>query len=224
MLLYFEPLDMLVSLHSQERRQRLKVKDRMIRKVATIDRDATIREALELMHKHSIRHLPVIGKGKDTLAGLVTESNLRQFYLLSMLERISVRDVMIVKPVTIDPNAGIELAAGLIYRHKVGCLPVVENGKLLGIITTTDILGAFIEMMGFLQASSRIDLTFEGDHGSIEDISRIVKENKAEIISIGIQTEPTGETVYHIRLEKCELKPITGALKKAGYEIISVVS
>ncbi len=201
----------------------MKVKNWMVKKVVTVKRDATVQEALDIMQKRAIRHMPVLGEDGKSVAGLVTENNLRQFYLLSMVEKISVRDVMIVEPITIDANASIEQAAGLIHRHKIGCLPAVEKNKLVGIITVTDILAAFIEMMGLLKASSRIDLVIKEDSGSIEEISHIIKDHKKDIISIGIQNRSSGKRIHHIRLEKCDLRPIVKSLESAGYEIVSVM-
>ncbi|MFH1147079.1 MAG: CBS and ACT domain-containing protein [Pseudomonadota bacterium] len=201
----------------------MRVRNWMVKKVTTISKDASVQEALRLMQKYSIRHMPVVGK-KDSIVGLVTESNLRQFLLLSMVEKISVRDVMIVNPITIDADDTIEQAASLIYRRKIGCLPVVQDGSLVGIITVTDILGAFIEIMGLLRASSRIDLAFKNKEGSIDDITKTIKEKGGEIISIGIQGKLPGKRIHNIRLEKTDLGPIVTALEEKGYEIVSVAN
>lgn len=202
----------------------MKVKNRMIKKVVTISKGATVQDALKLMKKHSIRHLPVVEENdKSSMVGLVTEGGLRQFFFLSMVENISVQDAMAINPIIIEPNANVELAASLIHRQKIGCLPVVEKKKLVGIITTTDILAAFIEMMGLLKASSRIDLELKGEEGSIEEISRIVKENNSEIISIGIVNRSPRKKLQYIRLQKCDPEPIVKSLKKHGYKVVSVM-
>jgi len=203
----------------------VKVKNWMIKKVITINKRATVQEALKLMKKHSIRHLPVIEeKNKHSMVGLVTESSLRQFYLLSMLEKISIQDAMISDPLSIDPNANIELAASLIHRHKVGCLPVIENEKLVGIITITDILAAFIEMMGILKASSRIDLELKDKEGAVEEISRIIREHNSEIISIGMVNQSPRKKLHYLRLKKCDLEPIVKSLREHGYKVVSVMN
>ncbi|MDI6789901.1 MAG: CBS and ACT domain-containing protein [Thermodesulfobacteriota bacterium] len=202
----------------------MKVKSWMIKKVVNISKGATVQEALKLMKKHSIRHLPVIEENdKSSMVGLVTEGGLRQFFFLSMVEKISVQDAMVINPITIEPHANVELAASLIHRHKIGCLPVVEKKKLVGIITTTDILAAFIEMMGLLNASSRIDLELKGEEGSIEEISRIVKENDSEIISIGIVNQSSRKKLQYIRLQKCDPEPIVKSLERHGYKVVSVM-
>lgn len=227
--IYFAPSYMLVSTlfssrPTAKRGTIVKVKNWMIKKVITIGKGATVQDALKLMKKHSIRHLPVVEENdKSSIVGLVTEGGLRQFFFLSMVEKISVQDAMVINPITIEPHANVELAAGLIHRHKIGCLPVVEKKKLVGIITTTDILAAFIEMMGLLKASSRIDLELKGEEGSIEEISRIVKENDREIISIGIVNQSPRKKLQYIRLQKCDPEPIVKSLEKHGYKVVSVM-
>ncbi len=134
----------------------MQVKNWMIKKVVTISKNDHIVEALSLMKKYSIRHLPVVED--KILMGLITESDLRQVMIPSLMEEMRLDQVMIKNPVTIGPEESLEEAARLIYRYKIGGLPVVDKGKLVGILTTPDILTAFIQLMGVLEASSRLDI------------------------------------------------------------------
>jgi len=135
----------------------MKIHSLMIPKPITITEKASISEAIELMKINSIRHLPVVAK-KNMLAGLVTLADLKQGLIPSMVAGVTLSDLIIKNPITVHPDDDIEIAAQLIYKHKIGGMPVVKNGKLAGIITGTDILRAFIEMMGMLTARSRIDV------------------------------------------------------------------
>ena len=189
----------------------------MIKNVITVGKETDIKEAIRLMKEHSIRHLPVVED--DHFLGFVTEGDLRQLLIPSMLEEIKVKDVMISDPITISPQADIETAAKLVYYYKIGGLPVVEKGRLVGIITTIDILRAFIEMMGILTAGSRLDVAIGDFPASFEEVYNIICHN-AKIISLGI-TSNEDETVYSFRLEKCKLEPVVEALKKRGYKVIS---
>jgi len=189
----------------------------MTKNVITVGKETDIKEAIRLMKEHSIRHLPVVED--DHFLGFVTEGDLRQLLIPSMLEEIKVKDVMISDPITISPQADIETAAKLVYYYKIGGLPVVEKGRLVGIITTIDILRAFIEMMGILTAGSRLDVAIGDFPASFEEVYNIICHN-AKIISLGI-TSNEDETVYSFRLEKCKLEPVVEALKKRGYKVIS---
>jgi acetoin utilization protein AcuB len=190
----------------------------MIKDVITINREADIKEAIRLMEKYSIRHLPVV-EGEQFL-GLVTEGDLRQLLIPAMLEEIKVKDVMITDPITVTPDTDIETAATLIYTYKIGGLPVVEDGKLVGILTSTDILRAFIEIMGILTAGSRLDVMIGDDPAAFKEVYNIIHRHKGRIISLGILPNEK-ETIYSFRLEKCDLRPIVEELSSQGYKVVA---
>ncbi len=197
------------------------VKKRMVRKLITIPPQTNILNALKVMRDNSIRHLPVVDGGN--LVGFVTEGDLRQASLLSMVDKVSIEDVMIKDPVTIAPDASLEEAAKLIYSHKIGGLPVVKGKKLVGIITIVDVLQAFIQMMGILKSSSRLDLILGEKPRAFEEVSSIFQEHRAEIISVGMSNhKDRKKRIYYFRLEKCPLQPIVDSLKNKGYQVLSV--
>lgn len=200
----------------------MKVKKRMAKKLVTISPNTSILKAMEVMRKNSIRHLPVVDG--EELVGFVTEGDLRQASLLSMVDKISIEDVMIRKPVTISPEASIEEAAKLIFLHKIGGLPVVRGKKLVGIITIVDILLAFIQLMGILKSSSRIDLVLGEKSHAFEEVSRVFKDHGAEVISVGMSNhKDRKKRIYYFRLGKCALQPIVASLREKGYRVISVM-
>jgi len=198
----------------------LRIKHWMIKDVITINPEATVEEAIQLMKKHSIRHLPVV-EG-DKLVGLVTESSIRQYALPSVMDKLPIREVMIINPITIDAEATIDEAARLIYRYKIGGLPVTQEGQLVGILTVTDLLGAFIELMGILRSSSRIDVVPTSAE-SFDEIIEIIRQHGGRIISVGMDVHHSGKRIYYIRLEKCPLEPIAAALEMAGHQVVSLV-
>ncbi len=196
----------------------MKVKNWMIREVITITPEKTVEDALQLMKMHSIRHLPVV-EG-DQLKGLVTESSLRP-YLSPEHQKLPIREVMILNPIVIDPESSIDEAASLIYRYKIGGLPVVSQGKLVGIITVTDILEAFIELMGLLKASSRLDVVPAEDN--LDAVLEEIKRSGGKIISIGMDITLEGEKVYFIRLEKMPLEGLASRLEAQGHKVTSII-
>ncbi len=196
----------------------MKVKDWMIQEVITIKPHQSVEEALQLMKVHSIRHLPVVEEGK--LVGLVTESSLRP-YLSTDRQILPIREVMIINPIVVDPETSIDEAARLIYKYKIGGLPVVTQGKLVGIITVTDILESFIELMGILKASSRIDVIPAGD--KLEEIIEEIKRRGGKIISIGMDVSLQGEKVYFIRLEKMPLEGLASSLENKGHKVVAFI-
>ncbi len=193
----------------------------MVKNVITINPQIPISEAVELMHRHSIRHLPVVAD--DSMQGLVTESNLRQYFFPSMIQKLSVSDVMIVNPITVDPNASIDSAAQLIHKYKIGGLPVLEKRRLIGILTITDILGAFIELLGLLTESSRLDVILSDKGGALDDVLRLIREMGGKVISVGVEAHTSRKKIHYIRLEKGDLLPIVNALEDKGHKVLSVL-
>lgn len=198
----------------------MKVKNWMITDVVVAFPDDTVEKAIQLMKKHSIRHLPVVDRDREKLIGLVTESELRA-YLNPEKLKLSLKEVMILNPITVDPDTYIDEAAKLIYKYKIGGLPVVSQGKLVGIITVTDILESFIELMGILRASSRLDVIPK--NGNLDDVLETIRKNGGKVISIGMDVNFEGERVYFIRLEKISLDKIASELEVAGHKIISII-
>ncbi len=188
--------------------------------LVTIKKEASIQEALALMKQESIRHLPVVGTEKE-LVGWVTDADLRGVLIASMLEELTLEDVMIRKPYTSYPTMQLEEAARVLLEKRVGGLPVVEKGVLVGIITIVDILSAFITFLGLFTESSRVDVKVSGAGNPLPDLARIVKQRGAEIISVcHLPAEGEKEYTYSIRLRKTDLEPIVADLEKHGIEVV----
>jgi len=202
----------------------MKVSEWMTKDVISITKDRSIQECVNLMKKHSIRHLPVVEDGK--LVGLVTEGDLRQIFLASLIEDLTIKDVMISDPITVSPDTEIEDAAKVIFYNKIGGLPVVdEEDRLLGIITVADILAAFIEIMGVLKATSRIDVILGDDPEAFEKVSSLIRDRGGEIVSVGISGHRIRrKRVYYFRLKKCNVRHLAKVLERAGYQVVSSVA
>lgn len=200
----------------------MKVARRMVSTVITITPSATVNDALHLLHQNNIRHLPVVEKEK--FIGFVSETDLRQVLLLPGGKDILIKDVMNKEPITIGPEENLEQAARRINQHKIGCLPVLEEGRLVGIVTVSDILAAFIELMGMLQASSRIDIELGENPEAFESVSRIIKKAGGDIISVGMSDAHGPEKkAYFFRLNKCNVNAIADSLRQNDFSVISVI-
>ncbi|UCD89316.1 MAG: CBS domain-containing protein [Desulfobacterales bacterium] len=200
----------------------MKIHSLMIPDPITITENASISDAIELMKINSIRHLPVVSKG-NRLKGFVTLADLKQGLLPSMLGDISLSDLMVKNPIVVDPDGDIEVAARLIYKHKIGGMPVVKNKKLVGIITETDILRAFIDMMGLLTASSRIDLVIGDRPGSFRTVLQVINDNGGDIISVGMTGQEASKRIYYFRLTSCKTDVIRRALENEGFEVLNAM-
>ncbi|MFO7686125.1 MAG: CBS and ACT domain-containing protein [Desulfobacterales bacterium] len=196
----------------------MKIRDLMIPDPITITANASITDALELMKLNSIRHLPVVSGG-DVLRGFVTLADLKQGLIPSMLGDVSLSDLMISDPIVVSPEEDIEIAAQLIYKHKIGGMPVVEGHKLVGIITESDILRTFIDMMGILTGSSRIDVVMKNEPGALKEALQIINDSGGDIINVGIAAHQTGNRIYYFRLAACKTDGIKRSLEASGFTV-----
>lgn len=130
----------------------------------TVHPTATLADARKLMHNNRIHHLPVINDS-DELIGLVTLTNvlaatdsiLRDVDNQIPPEDIRVQDIMVTEIATIDERASLRQAALFIEKHQIGCLPIVTDGELRGIITDTDFVGVAINLLELTEESEPLD-------------------------------------------------------------------
>ena len=200
----------------------MKIHSLMIPDPITITANASISEAIELMKVNSIRHLPVVSQGKK-LEGFLTLVDLKQGLIPSMLGDLTLRDLMIKDPITVSAEDDIEFAAQLIYKNKIGGIPVVKGDQLVGIITATDILRTFIDMMGILSSTSRIDIVIGDQYGSLKQALQIINDTGGDIINVGMTAQQTGKRIYYFRLAACKTDGIKKALQKQGYEVLAAM-
>ena len=201
---------------------------RMRTSLITVGKDATLAQAQELLHSHRIRHLPVV-EG-DRLLGILTDRDIRQASPSSaagispdrtaaFLAQIPVAKAMMTEVRTVGPYTTIEEAARLMIEHKIGCLPVTETGRLVGIITETDILGVLADVMGIREPSTRLEFTLPDLPGALAEITRIIKTHGVTISSIVTMPHwEGGKRLAVIRIKTMNPQPVLKDLAAAGFE------
>lgn len=209
------------------------VEEIMTRKVITIKSDDTLFKAQELMVKNSIRHLPVTRDNE--LEGIITESDLRGAFVkesgnaskITVLDpkKMKVSGFMTRNPQTVGSNTNVEDAALLIYKNKIGSIPVLDGGKLVGIISILDMLGLFIDMMGILHSSSRVDVIMDKDPKNFESVSKIIHDHDLNIISVGMApyAKNKKKQIYFFRLDLCQTAPLVKMIEKAGFKVLNAI-
>ncbi|NOQ20053.1 MAG: CBS domain-containing protein [Desulfobacterales bacterium] len=200
----------------------MKIHSLMIENPITIKPNASVAEAIELMKTNSIRHLPVVTTG-NKLQGFLTLADMKQGLIPSMLGDISMDDLMIKNPITVSPDDDIEFAAQLIYNHKIGGMPVVKKGRLVGIVTATDMLRTFIDMMGILSTTSRIDVVLGDQPAAFKKAMQIINDNGGDIINVRMTPQRKGKRVYYFRLSACKTQVIKKALESGRFEVLAAM-
>lgn len=210
------------------------VRDRMTVNPVTIAENAPISEAGELMRKNNIARLPVVKDGK--LIGIITEADLLKlspsaattlsvWELNYVLSKIKVGEGMTKNPITISPDATLEEAAMIMREKNVGALPVVEEGKLIGIITESNIFDAFIDLMGLKLTGTRLTINLEDRIGAIADLTEIIKQQGINIISMALFHFPDnqgGKLV--LRLDSDRSEGLLKELQSRGFKVEHVVN
>lgn len=202
------------------------VRNLMTHPVITVSEDATVGEALELMKRKNIRHLPVVNANRQLL-GITSEVTLLRVFPKSktistfennLLARTPVSAVMSTGPVTAFAGDLVEQAALMMRDHKVTCLPVMEGPTIVGMISRTDIINAFISSFGFGELGTRITIAYKKKWGFLSNLINFM--DKYGIVIDHIVTFDN-EIVVKIR----ELNPeeFISELKKAGYQVTDVV-
>ena len=200
----------------------MKIKELMVADPITVARNATISEAIELMKINSIRHLPVVSKN-NRLEGFVTIGDLKQGLIPSMVADLSLPDLMIMDPITVSPDDDIEAAAQFIYKQKIGGMPVVKDSIVVGIITANDILRAFIDMMGILTTTSRIDVVIGDKPKSFKKALNIINDSGGDIISVVMTDKEDSKRSYYFRLSSCKTAVIKDALEQQGFKVLEAM-
>jgi acetoin utilization protein AcuB len=193
------------------------VKDCMTRHPIMISPEIKATEAQKLMSENHIRHLPVVGDGKRLL-GLITRERLALkpdvmgsldvWEITRYLADLTVQKVMLAAESvhTIDPDRTVERAARMMTQHKVGCLPVIEDGVVLGILTETDLLHSYQEMLGLPAEGVRLTMRMPNEKGELTKLMNVVAEQGWGIMGIGTFPSPRHAGYYDMVLKIPEVK------------------
>jgi acetoin utilization protein AcuB len=207
------------------------VRDCMKRDVVTVSPDDTLATALKLTRAHRVRHLPVVLPTGE-LAGILSDRDIRLAMPSPLttpdperaeyLERTAIASVMSREVITVGPEGTVEDAAKLLYRHRIGALPVLDGfQRMQGILTETDILHAFVRILGVAEPSSRLELRLADKPGELGRALMIINETTGlNVVSLVVPSLGRNErktAVLH--LATIDPREAIGALERAGYEV-----
>jgi len=198
------------------------VRDIMRSPAVAISADTTLQDAYRLMQEKGIRHLPVVEGEK--LVGVITDRDLR--LATSALAPIPfptgsrVAAVMSRSPLTTDASDPLEEAARTMRERKIGCLPVLDDGRLIGIITGLDLLDALISMTGADKPSGRLEVRLPDHPGELARLTSFFSHRDLNIHSI--LTYPDGpDTVRTVlRIGSIETRLLAQDLRRTGFEVL----
>jgi acetoin utilization protein AcuB len=211
------------------------MREKINRTPVTIGPDSSFYEVRALIHDKGIRHLPVVDKNNQLL-GIVTDGDIREAApsdatLLSVQElhyllgKLKVSSFMTPKEklITITPDTLIEEAVQLMHDNKIGCLPVLEGGKLYGIFTETDALAHLVDVFGFKEKGTRLTIALEDKPGTMLEILEVIKKHNINIISVVTPSFMVeGKRIAALRIRTEDYKDVVAELEKKGFVVLSI--
>jgi len=211
------------------------MRERIRKNPVTINPNASFFEARKLIWQKGVRHLPVVDE-TNRLLGIVTERDIRKAGpsdvdmvrvqdAANLLKNLKVSAFMTPKEklVTITPDTIIEEAIQLMHDNKIGCLPVLEGGKLYGLFTETDALDHLVDVFGSKEKGTRLTVALEDKPGMMLGVFEIFKKHNVNVTSmVSPSFMVEGKRIAAIRIRTEEYEPIVKDLEKAGYAVLSM--
>jgi acetoin utilization protein AcuB len=204
------------------------VEEIMKTEIVTVTPTVSIAETMKLMETKKIRHIPVID-AEHQLVGIVTLSDIRDAAPSIFRANVHVEDmqnpvetIMKKDVITGHPLDFVEEIAALFYEHKIGCLPITNGRKLVGIVTETDLLRTLVELTGAHQPGSQIEIRVPNLAGKLSDITSLIKKRKANILSVLVYPDKKNDQykILVIRLQTMNPTVLIQDLKQSGYDVL----
>ncbi len=207
------------------------VKERMTPNPITVTVDTSMHEALRLMRERKVRRFPVLDKA-GKLVGMVSEKDLLYaspspattlsvFEVNYLIAQVKVGQVMSRELITICDDCLLEEAARIMVDNKVSGLPVLHNGRLVGIITETDLFRIFLELLGARERGLRLTLSVSCQKGMLAKLTGTVATLGGDIIALGtFAGEQPGRGLLTLKVRDVNAQVLLDALKPLGIEVI----
>jgi acetoin utilization protein AcuB len=169
------------------------VSDWMTKKVYAVEPDEYLSDALSVMKEHSIKHVPVVKGGK--LKGILSDRDIKEYSpskatsldiyeLHYLLAKTRIKEIMKTKVITTTADTPVEEAAMVMLDQGIGCLPVLDAGNVVGIISDMDIFRSLVDITGVRHGGHRICVTIEDRPGSIREVADIIRTHGFRLLGI----------------------------------------
>jgi len=209
------------------------VGERMTRDPVVIHNDTPLNEAMKIMRDNRVRRLPVLND-KGALVGIVSErdllyaspspaTSLSIYELHCLLSRIKVADVMTTEVITVTEDTPLEKAARIMADNKIGGLPVVSNGELVGIITETDLFKIFLELLAAREMGVRLTMLVPDEKGMLARVTGKIAKLGGNIVSLGtfLGEDPTN-ALLTVKVQDVEEEDLVKAMEPLAMEMVDV--
>ena len=184
----------------------MRVKGRMTPNPITVSPTTSYNEALKTMKTNGIKHLPVVSK-KGKLVGIVTHSDMLEaepspvttlsvYEMASLLEKVTMTKIMTAPVYAVEDNCTITNAAKFMLEKNIGCLPIMREGELAGIITDTDVMKTFVEITGGSQVGTSVEIKLPDKKGELAKLTKAFANAGGYIASVAITYSESSNYAY----------------------------
>ncbi len=206
------------------------VRDIMTTNVVTIPSSTSVTDAKRIMQAHRFARLPVVDKGK--LVGIVTERRLESvspskatslsvWELSYLLDKTPVREIMERNVITVSPDVSAEESLAIAQSNKVGALVVIDDDRVVGIVTTNDFFYNIVNpILGLGMPGSRLEIKGGGTGKALEDIISTVNRLGLAIITLHIEQLPeAAERDVCVHVDNEDVGQLIAELQIKGYQV-----
>ncbi|MFA5594652.1 MAG: CBS and ACT domain-containing protein [Trueperaceae bacterium] len=206
------------------------VREIMTRQVVAIAPDTPIRDVQLLMEQRNIRHFPILGQAgndgqADRLVGIVSDRDVRLVGAdhpkapAGVKSSDPVSALMVFPVLTADPEDPIEETAKVLREHKIGAMPVMDDGRLVGIVTAIDMLDALVRMSGVTEASSRLEVEVVNRPGALAGLLDRVASRHINVSSVMTSRSDADTVSFVLRVGTAAGHELAAHLRGLGYTV-----
>ncbi|MGD7044259.1 acetoin utilization AcuB family protein [Jeotgalibacillus proteolyticus] len=204
------------------------IEDMMIRNVHTLTPESTLAQAIEKMAEFKIRHLPILDSSQKVI-GILTDRDIKEFSPSPFqpadsreLFNTKVKDIMTTPVITGHPLDFVEEIALLFMEEQIGCLPIVSDGKLIGMVTETDLLHTLIQLTGAKQPGSQIEVKVPDRAGMLFEVAGIIRKNHSNIHSVLVYPDKKDENykILVFRVQTMNPMSVIDDLREEGHDVL----
>ena len=200
------------------------VKDIMTKQVVALDSDMPIQDVYLLMQQRDIRHFPIVEN--EQLVGIVSDRDIRlvgsehEVKARGVKLKDSVEKIMVYPVITAHPLDSVDEAAKVLRVNKIGAMPVVEDKKLVGMVSSVDFLDALVKMTGVYSSTSRLEVELDNHPGTLAALLLQIAEHNINVTSIMTKRSDEHTVCFTLRVATISTRLLADALRKEGFTVL----
>jgi acetoin utilization protein AcuB len=203
------------------------VEEIMKKNVTTLSPNDSISTAINIMDEKKIRHIPITNN-KNEIVGLISDRDIRDakpsildFSNQEKTLESPIKEIMVKEVITGHPLDFVEEVSAIFFEHRIGCLPIESDGRLVGIITETDLLHTFVQLTGANQPGSQLEIKVPNRAGALAEVVTVIKNHNVNIHSVLVYPDKDGQfKIIVLRVQTMNPTGIITNLKKEGYTVM----